>query len=55
MKKLNCISELDNLLKYPKGYTILELLSKINVGERTLRKYLEQIQKPPYNAIFWNE
>lgn len=55
MKKLNCISELDNLLKYPKGYTILELLSKINVRERTLRKYLEQIQKPPYNAIFWNE
>ena len=55
MKRIKRISELDNLLKYPKGYTILDLMSKLDVAERTLRKDLEQIQKPPYNAIFWNE
>lgn len=55
MKRIHRIKQLNNLLRSHQGYTILDLMAKLDVGERTIRKDLEQIQQPPYNAIFSNE
>ena len=55
MNKTQRIRLLDGLLKHHQGYTILDLMSLLDVGERTIRNYLDQIQRPPYNAIFWNK
>lgn len=55
MNKTQRIRLLDGLLKHHQGYTILDLMALLDVGERTIRNYLEQIQQPPYNAKFWNK
>lgn len=54
MKRINRIKQLNDLLRSHQGYTILDLMAKLDVGERTIRKDLEQIQQPPYNAVFSN-
>lgn len=54
MKRINRIKQLNDLLRSHQGYTILDLMVKLDVGERTIRKDLEQIQQPPYNAVFSN-
>lgn len=55
MKRVDRIRRLNELLRFPQGYTIIELMAKLDVGERTIRKDLEQIQNPPYNAVFGND
>lgn len=55
MKRIHRIKQLNDLLRSHQGYTILDLMAKLDVGERTIRKDLEQIQHPPYNAVFSNE
>lgn len=52
MKKNQRLKELNNLLRCHQGYTILDLMAKLDAGERTIRKDLEEIQRPPYNAVF---
>ncbi|MCQ2200671.1 MAG: WYL domain-containing protein [Bacteroidales bacterium] len=54
MKKFERIRKLNDLLRSPQGYTIIDLEAILEVGERTIRKDLEQIQRPPYNAVFAN-
>ena len=55
MKRIHRIKQLNDLLRSHQGYTILDLMARLDVGERTIRKDLEQIQQPPYNAVFCNE
>lgn len=55
MKKIQRIKDLNELMRHPEGYTIMDLMYKLGVSERTIRKDLEQIQRPPYNVVFWNE
>lgn len=55
MKKIHRIQKLNELLKHHSGHTLIELMAKLDVGERTIRQDLEQLQKPPYNAVFSNE
>lgn len=55
MKRIQRLKKLNDLLKHHNGYTIIDLEVKLDAGERTIRKDLEQIQQPPYNAVFWNE
>ena len=46
------LQKLNDLLKCHNGYTIVELMSLLDVEERTIRKDLATIQLPPYNASF---
>lgn len=55
MKRIYRIQRLNELLKHHEGYTLLDLMAELDVGERTLRKDIEQIQQPPYNAVLCNE
>lgn len=55
MKKILRIQKLNELLKHHNGYTLYDLMAELNVSERTIRQDLEQIQKPPYNAILGND
>ena len=54
MKKILRIKKLNELLKHHSGHTLIDLMAILDVGERTIRQDLEQIQKPPYNAVFSN-
>lgn len=53
--KIQRIQQLNDLLREHSGHTIIELMAKLDVSDRAIRGYLDQIQKPPYNAVFWNE
>jgi predicted DNA-binding transcriptional regulator YafY len=55
MKKILRIRRLNELLKHHNGYTLIDIMAILNVGERTIRQDLEQIQKPPYNAVLGND
>ena len=55
MKKILRIKKLNELLKHHNGYTLIEIMAILNAGERTIRQDLEQIQKPPYNAVLGND
>lgn len=55
MKRIYRIKRLNELLKHHEGYTLLDLMAILDVGERTIRKDIEQIQQPPYNAVLCNE
>ena len=55
MKKILRLKKLNELLRCHQGYTVLDLMVKLDAGERTIRKDLEEIQRPPYNAEFWYE
>ena len=52
MNKIQRLKKLNDLLRCHQGYTILELMAELDAGESTVRKDLEQIQKPPFNAKF---
>ena len=55
MKRIERIKRLNDLLKHHQGYTLLDLMALLDVGERTVRKDLCQIQQAPYYAKLWNE
>lgn len=55
MKRANRILKLNELLRHHQGYTIIELMAKLDVSDRTIYSDLNTVQRPPYNAVFWNE
>ena len=55
MNRFQRLLKLNNLLKYPEGYSVIDLADMLDIGIRALRKDLHDIQQPPYNAVYWNE
>ena len=55
MKKIHRIQKLNELLKHHSGHTLIDLMAILDVGERTIRQDLKQIQAPPYNALLSND
>lgn len=55
LNRMQRLKRLDDMLRCHSGFTIMELMARLDVGERTIRKDLEFIQGPPYNAVLWNE
>lgn len=55
MKRANRIMKLNELLKHHQGYTVIELMAKLDVEDSTIRKDLSLIQRPPYNAVLANK
>lgn len=55
MKRVQRLKELNDLLRCHQGFTIYDLMAKLDAGLSTIRKDLLEIQQPPYNAVLWNE